>query len=103
MNLSSKDRKAIKFIAEFLGTVIHEPITPAIMVAAAENKTDQSAMWGTLVDLSLIYTTQFPDEPKAKLYQFWRVLSEEGHEHVPVEGEHGGPDNSGHRKIAQPI
>lgn len=88
MESSSKDSKSIKFVAEFLSTVVHVPVTPDLIITAAENKGDQSSVWYILIDLSLIHTSGYPDTPKNMLNKFWQVLSAEGQEHVPIEGEH---------------
>lgn len=86
MELSQKDRQAIAFVSGFLNKAIHVSVTPDLIVSAAGNKGDGSAIWCMLIDLSLLHASGFPDKPQERLNRFWQVLTEEGHEHVPVEG-----------------
>lgn len=86
MDLSPKDRQAITFVSGFLSEAIHASVTPALIISAAGNKGDKSAIWRILIDLSLLHVSGFPDKPRERLGRFWQVLAEEGHEDVAVEG-----------------
>lgn len=87
MKLCAKDRRALQFVSEFLSQVTHVLVTIPLLIAAAQDKDECfSQIWGVLIDLILLYASDFPDEPKKKLCKFWRMLADEGHAREPLEG-----------------
>lgn len=88
MNLTGQDRQAINFMTKFLNNIVHIPVPIHLIKEAAENEGDPTAMWYILIDLTLLHVSDLPDEPQSRLCKFWDVLSEEGHDEVPVEGAH---------------